>query len=173
MAGRGLLTAQPSPPPHPGSHTQRHEGGEKRENGKREEERTDFANQSHARVPPGMARLLRGVTRHPCTTVQACFVRATLPKTLQPPRSACTGKVIYGWCSGCKQLLGTRGDRPILHLPQQGGDLPEGEIRWLLHLLILIPHPCTSPDGWEKLGNAWRDVGLMEKKAHGGRVGQL
>lgn len=71
--------------------------------------------QSHAWVPPGMAPLLRGVTHHPCTMVQACFMKATLLKTLQPPRSACTDKVIYGRCSGCKKLLGVRGNRSTLH----------------------------------------------------------
>lgn len=48
VASRELLTAQLSPPLHPDSHTQRHKGGEKMQNRKREEERTDFANQSCA-----------------------------------------------------------------------------------------------------------------------------
>lgn len=50
-----------------------------------------------------------------------------------------TGKVSCAGCSGCKQLLGTRANRPTL--------------TW---------SPCTSPDGWETLGDAWRDVGWME-----------
>lgn len=37
------------------------------------------------------------------------------PGTRQPLGSACTGKVSCGGCSGCKQLPGTRANRPTLH----------------------------------------------------------